>query len=351
MLGDKDKKFAEEMVTIEGTAAAAETLADKLLQMGDTSKMTAEQYSIWKGTADELVKLVPSLSGVINTETGEIKANSKEIQDNIKEWERLAKQKALQTLKEEKLTAIMEKNHDLVDKSIEANKKAAEAAEAKTKAEHEFSDEMKARGYGELDFSGDVDQQISDLFTRLSEMGDAGESDAMALGLKLKGIGEASLEAGKAAEEVKKLETEIAEGKKEYDEWLAAAQRLYGGLDEDAASATAQAQALKDTVDSIPDYKHITLMEQRMFPHAIGSAYIPYDNYPALLHRGEKVLTATQARQESGGADLTHLEDRIAAAVRAGMDGVTVNSYIDGKQVTDNVNRRNMREVKGRRFA
>lgn len=35
--------------------------------------------------------------------------------------------------------------------------------------------------------------------------------------------------------------------------------------------------------------------------HASGLARVPYDNYPALLHEGEKVLTAAQARSDSGG--------------------------------------------------
>lgn len=34
---------------------------------------------------------------------------------------------------------------------------------------------------------------------------------------------------------------------------------------------------------------------------AFGLSYVPYDNYPALLHQGEKVLTAEQARRKGGG--------------------------------------------------
>jgi tape measure domain-containing protein len=34
---------------------------------------------------------------------------------------------------------------------------------------------------------------------------------------------------------------------------------------------------------------------------AFGLSYVPYDNYPALLHQGERVLTASEARSGSGG--------------------------------------------------
>ena len=39
--------------------------------------------------------------------------------------------------------------------------------------------------------------------------------------------------------------------------------------------------------------------------HATGFAYVPRDNYPALLHRGEEILTRTQARErrEGNGSD------------------------------------------------
>lgn len=36
-------------------------------------------------------------------------------------------------------------------------------------------------------------------------------------------------------------------------------------------------------------------------PKAVGISYVPYDNYPALLHQGERVLTASEARGYSSG--------------------------------------------------
>ena len=86
---------------------------------------------------------------------------------------------------------------------------------------------------------------------------------------------------------------------------------------------------------------------------AIGGT-IPWDNYPALLHRGERVLTATEVRKGEGGGgsgtNMDHLEDRIAAANRSGMNGVTVNSYLDGDKVTRDVSERLARENGARRY-
>lgn len=46
-----------------------------------------------------------------------------------------------------------------------------------------------------------------------------------------------------------------------------------------------------------PELKEIVLS-----PKAFGMRYIPYDNFPAMLHQGERVLTASEARQSDRGA-------------------------------------------------
>lgn len=349
MLTDKDGKFAEQIVTIEGTAAAAETLVDKLFSMGETSTMTAEQYAVWKGTAEELIRLVPDLSGVIDTETGKINANSNEIKENIKQWEALAKQKALQTLKEEKYAAIMEKNKDLVDKTVEANIKAAETEKARVSSLSKINEILESNGYEALGENATL-EDVFEANTRLNTDNPYDTATQIKMGNAIQEWTTANRKAIEAQEEVEKLNAELEAGKQEYEAWLAAAESMYGGLDSDAASATEQAQALKDVIDSIPGQKTIRLDVPQMMTKAIGDAYIPYDNFPALLHRGEKVLTATEARKESGGVDLGNLEDRIERAIRAGMSGATVNAYMNGKRVTEEVNRQNINAVKGRRF-
>ena len=87
---------------------------------------------------------------------------------------------------------------------------------------------------------------------------------------------------------------------------------------------------------------------------AKGLPSVPYDGFLANLHRGEAVLTKSQARdyrEGNSGIDLGALEDRIENAIRRGMDGVSVRSFLNGKDITDEVNRQNINAVKGRRFA
>ena len=59
------------------------------------------------------------------------------------------------------------------------------------------------------------------------------------------------------------------------------------------------------------------------FGHATGLEYVPYDNYPAMLHEGEKVLTKDAARSGGGrgGGDnitITHGDLNVGQGVSRG---------------------------------
>ena len=53
--------------------------------------------------------------------------------------------------------------------------------------------------------------------------------------------------------------------------------------------------------------------------YAVGIDYVPYDNFPALLHQGEQVLTAEEARSGNGGS----------GGVQIIMNGVTIREDAD----------------------
>lgn len=61
--------------------------------------------------------------------------------------------------------------------------------------------------------------------------------------------------------------------------------------------------------------RHVTNWNAR----AIGIDYVPYDNFPALLHEGEKVLTAGEARQEKNSV----------GGIQIVMNGMTVREDAD----------------------
>lgn len=91
-----------------------------------------------------------------------------------------------------------------------------------------------------------------------------------------------------------------------------------------------------------------------LYTHAKGLNTVPYDNYVARLHRGERVLTRTQARQYREGnsdVDLGSAMGQITAAIKDGMAGATVQSFLNGKDITRAVSKELGNQMKARRFS
>ena len=156
-----------------------------------------------------------------------------------------------------------------------------------------------------------------------------------------------------AQAEVDSLTVDIEEGEAAFAEWTETQGALYGDVSDTAHTAADDVNAVTDALNNIPSDTYSTIhitTEGEGYPNAIGNRYVPYDNYPALLHRGERVLTATEARR-GDSVDLSGLEDRIISAIRAGMAGASVNAYMSGQGVADMVNTNTSNELKSRRFA
>ena len=65
--------------------------------------------------------------------------------------------------------------------------------------------------------------------------------------------------------------------------------------------------------------------------HATGMDYIPYDNYPAMLHRGEAVLTKSENEARRGGMSARELSSTMEDALITAMEQVAV--YMSGNKV------------------
>lgn len=153
---------------------------------------------------------------------------------------------------------------------------------------------------------------------------------------------EAQKEMDAAKKEMDATSTVIAETK------AAAVQTLSDllGSESSAASATnefasAVAGAAKVVRDGSGGY----------MPEDTGLDYVPYNGFKASLHKGERIVTASENRKlSSGSADMFGMRAEIVGAIREGMEGATVRSYLNGRDITAEVNRQTIRQVQERRF-
>lgn len=89
--------------------------------------------------------------------------------------------------------------------------------------------------------------------------------------------------------------------------------------------------------------------------YATGLNSVPYDNFPAYLHKGEAVLTRTQAdrwRNGHDGGSVTIDYDRMASAIASAMGGMSVqmDGHAVGVLVTPTVSGEIARQTRARRF-
>lgn len=169
---------------------------------------------------------------------------------------------------------------------------------------------------------------------------DASEEEKITLGEKadsLKSQAEALAEGAFGAsdkmQEVRDVELELISAIRENTKALGEAAYL-GDYEKQQELSKGQGFG---NVTADPGYR--SLRERDYGPHAWGLDYVPYDNFPALLHQGERVLTASQARAADRGmgvnvtfsgpvtvreeADLDRLAAKLAAnVVRAAELGV-----------------------------
>lgn len=98
--------------------------------LGNKTNRTAEEQALWLETCKRLVKTIPGLSSIINTETGEIKGGTQAVKDYIKAWEEGQTKLVLLGALEEKESALSTRFADLPGLQLDmalAQKKARDA--------------------------------------------------------------------------------------------------------------------------------------------------------------------------------------------------------------------------------
>ena len=81
--------------------------------LGGKTDKTAQEQALWLETCQRLVKTIPGLSSIINTETGEIKGGTDAVKDYIKAWEEGQEKLILLGALEQKESALPSRFSDL----------------------------------------------------------------------------------------------------------------------------------------------------------------------------------------------------------------------------------------------
>lgn len=368
---DVGNKLIEESLSstlslIDKKAETAEKLLETLKSMGDVSKESAEKQEAWRTTANELLSLFPSLTGVIDTDTLTIKGNTDEIKENIAQLSNLARERAIQSAKEKQIENMTQANSELIAKQVELDQKRKELIAAKEAAIDNLNTVLQKYGFEANATSDNVDDLYKSMIPIISSSDDYDELATAFAGVS-SGVGVLTVDITLLEAEIAANQQQLEKAQADYSAWESSINSLFNTVKSDANAAGTSIENMGAKINNLPSEKTISINvkyntpttpnygNRLAVPKAKGDWNVPYDNFPALLHRNEMVLTSSQARQyregQSSSMNFAALASAITRAVKDGMANANVNAFIDGQRVTDNVSRRIANEFKSMRYA
>lgn len=179
-----------------------------------------------------------------------------------------------------------------------------------------------------------VDEAMSSEEYKSAEAGgDAAEMGRIIMQAKIQGMGEYNANEGK--DEVLAQELALIQGVRDdsalNDGYWDAGYTLGQEFSKGRAAAMQEINAAavpSYMIETSPDYDpaRAFLGDEIMgYSHAYGMDRVPYDDYPALLHEGERVLTANEAREQDQGGTAPSISITVTGnTFGAGMDEVAV---------------------------
>ena len=350
---DIDKKTAASVKQIDELEGKALNMVEQLAALGDYWSLDEEGKKTWDELARELVNDFPELNGVIDENGKHINGNTKEIKDNIKEWSNMRRQRLIDQNIEEKQAAVLEKHAKALDMKAEAAIKDAEAEGKRGAAIKDLNAELGAAGMDQLDENASYEEFLkarSELAEKYSYDPDKAWKvvDITRIGQEYQST---TQEAQALRSEAENMQAEADAATEHLTAYAKALGEQYDLVQTKTDDAIESVRTLKQEISTMPSFPDYSFNLPSFTPHAIGSDYIPYDNYPALLHRGEKVLTATEARQ-MGGADisLSQLASVMENAVINGMSKVNIDMTLDGNSIAKSTSSRLGNDITSRRF-
>lgn len=315
---------------VDTANAQAKVLIEKLSEMGDYWKLDSEGRMTWDALAAKAIELFPELTNFIDINGKSIQGNTEDIEDNIDAWSRLQKQRILSEAMEEETAAVEAQKVEAYKKGAQASMAEAEAAGKQEKAIKELNDvlsknaELRSFVQGNFGVTQVDASNAAEIFKYLND-----RDFELPMGAE-------------TVEEWQKTEEEAKRLREESDKLLAEAEQAEADLLE---MQKYLAQTMDLTDEEFRKTKAETHGEQQYTPfkkvdqvrllaedRAAGGNRLTIDSPGLNLFSG--------VGKDSAGTMDADLKEQIISAIKEGMEGATVNSYLDGKKVTEEVKRR-----------
>lgn len=354
---------------IERTTDSVLAYADVLDSIGDGANMSAEENAKWLRVVDQMVTAFPALSEIVDTTTGEIEGGTDAIREYMAAWAEGEQAKNAENFAQQKTAAMESAQDSLLSLSVQVEQGNA-ALERNLQKRYDLIDELSQTiGFGTgQDYLDAMGMSVEDVTVgflpegatkeqkeRMQELIEEGASlsqslsgvqeeyDALSAQIDTANekFGEIVTESAgvtEALSDVAKEAENAADSLNQHDAAYNNAQSTMDGVISGIDSRYGAVQNRVNSVNSLLSSMGTVSVTPRFFTtagNAHGLDYVPYDDYPTYLHRGETVLTRTEAAAYRAGGigqiDEGALASAIGQEVARIMSGLSV--VMDGETV------------------
>lgn len=219
-----------------------------------------------------------------------------------------------------------------------------------------YYQDLQNYAQGLYDF-GDGLKSLSDLdFTQLESIANDFDGVAELLETNKKLYDEAQLDIDAAKSDLEAGQKEIDATRQAIEETKAAmdktAKDILGSSADAAKNVTSSGSAVAEALNGVADKLNSFAISGAggLEPEAaIGINDVPWDGYRAKLHKGEAVLSRSEADKWRNGSSSADMAEMVADAVRDTLGHLYLN--MDGKRVADGTTRRTERNISANSYA
>ena len=241
----------------------SEETAEYLRNLGLGTEEINEKEQKWLETCKRLVKTIPGLSEIINTETGEVKGGTQAVKDYIDAWEKGQKKLVLLGALEEKESALSTRFADLPGLELDMA-----LAQKRLRDHLAKMDEIRKR-YGmsmqDVDYGSIIDAEEADSYGM-------SHADWQAYNELANAEFELESAANKATTAYNKQKAALEEAKIAIEEYRAAIEEEYGSIESATEAGVEWSEKMKKAARTITDVAKSALQEMTDYVEGVRTA-------------------------------------------------------------------------------
>ena len=231
--------LGEGFADLEGKTSVLDWAIDTL---GGKTNRTAEEQEYWLEICKQLVKTIPGLNSIINTETGEIKGGTQAVKDYIKAWEEGQTKLALLGALEQKESALSSYYSDLPGLQLDVALAEKKLRDNRKKIQ-ELLKKYRLTDYDYTSYGGLSSATVN-------EYG-ISEEDAQTINDLISAQAGLRTDVEKTTSAYNKLKDELEEAKQALKEYKEAIDELPGSIDDANAAQLEWSETVKENAEIV----------------------------------------------------------------------------------------------------